>query len=38
MYVLRRIYETKPGMASKVAALVYQQAKVYEKSGQRGPT
>ncbi|MBI63889.1 MAG: hypothetical protein CL778_01235 [Chloroflexi bacterium] len=38
MYVLRRIYETKPGMASKVAALVYQQANVYTKSGQRGPT
>ena len=38
MYLIRRVYETKPGMANKVAALVYKQAKMYENINHRGPT
>ena len=38
MYLIRRVYDVKPGMAMKVAHLVAKQAKIYENSGQRGPT
>lgn len=36
MYKIRRVYRTKPGEAANVAKLVYQQAKIYRDSGQRG--
>ena len=36
MYLIRRIYKTKPGEARKVASLVYKQAKIYHDAGQRG--
>ncbi len=38
MYLIRRVYDVKPGMAKNVAQLVAKQAIIYEKSGQRGPT
>ena len=38
MYLIRRVYDVKPGMAMKVAQVLDNVAKIYEKSGQRGPT
>ena len=38
MYLIRRVYDVKPGMAVKVAHVLANVAKIYEKSGQRGPT
>ena len=38
MYLIRRVYDVKPGMAVKVAQVLANVAKIYEKSGQRGPT
>ena len=38
MYLIRRVYDVKPGMAMKVAHVLANVAKIYEKSGQRGPT
>jgi hypothetical protein len=35
MYVIRRVYEVKPGAARRVATLVKQQGDVYHESGQR---
>lgn len=35
MYILRRIYKTKPGQARKVATLVHQQATAYRDAGHR---
>ena len=35
MYVIRRVYRTKPGQARNVAALVYKQGKAYQSAGQR---
>lgn len=37
MYLIRRIYKTKPGQARAVASLVLKQAQVYSDAGQRGP-
>ena len=36
MYVIRRVYRTKPGQAKNVATLVYKQGKAYRDAGQRG--
>ncbi len=36
MYLLRRIYKTKPGQARKVASLVSKQAQLYHDAGHRG--
>jgi len=36
MYLIRRIYKTKPGQARKVASLVYKQVKIYQDAGHRG--
>ncbi len=36
MYLIRRVYKTKPGEARRVASLVYKQAKIYHDAGQRG--
>ena len=36
MYVLRRIYKTKPGQALRVATLVQKQGQIYHDAGQRG--
>lgn len=36
MYLIRRIYKTKPGQAAKVATLVQKQAQIYHDAGQRG--
>ena len=33
MYLIRRIYKTKPGQARKVASLVHKQATIYHKRG-----
>ena len=35
MYVIRRVYEVKPGTAKRVAALVQQQGDAYHNAGQR---
>jgi hypothetical protein len=35
MYVIRRVYKTKPGQAKAVAELVYKQASHYRDAGQR---
>lgn len=35
MYVIRRVYEVKPGMARKVATLIKQQGDAYSAAGQR---
>ncbi len=35
MYVIRRIYEVKPGTARKVATLVQQQGDAFHRAGQR---
>ncbi|NQW19278.1 MAG: hypothetical protein HQ477_00935 [Chloroflexi bacterium] len=35
MYVIRRVYEVKPGSARKVATLVQQQGDAYHDAGQR---
>ena len=35
MYVLRRIFKTKPGEARRVASLLQKQAQIYHDSGQR---
>ncbi|MCH7970392.1 MAG: hypothetical protein IH960_05030 [Chloroflexi bacterium] len=35
MYVIRRVYEVKPGTARRVATLVQQQGAVYTDAGQR---
>ncbi|MDP6666923.1 MAG: hypothetical protein QF357_05940 [Dehalococcoidia bacterium] len=35
MYVIRRVYEVKPGTARRVATLVKQQGDAYTKAGQR---
>ncbi|MAO75333.1 MAG: hypothetical protein CL699_03350 [Chloroflexi bacterium] len=36
MYRIRRVYKTQPGVASDVAKLVYEQAKIYRDAGHRG--
>ena len=36
MYLIRRIYKTKPGQARKVASLVYKQVKIYHDASHRG--
>ena len=35
MYLLRRIYKTKPGQSRKVASLVFKQAQIYHDEGHR---
>ena len=35
MYVLRRIFKTKPGEARRVASLLQKQAQIYRDAGQR---
>ena len=35
MYVLRRIFKTKPGEARRVASLLQKQAQIYHDAGQR---
>ena len=35
MYVLRRIFKTKPGEARRVASLLQKQAQAYHDAGQR---
>ena len=35
MYVIRRVYEVKPGTAKRVAALVQQRGDAYHNAGQR---
>lgn len=35
MYLIRRIYQTKPGEARKVAELVKKQGEIYRDAGQR---
>ncbi|NQW21326.1 MAG: hypothetical protein HQ477_11505 [Chloroflexi bacterium] len=37
MYVLRRVYEVKPGMARRYATIAMKQCEEYEKAGQRSP-
>jgi hypothetical protein len=37
MYVITRIWDTKPGQARRVATLAAQVAEIYEKAGQRSP-
>ena len=36
MYLIRRVYKTKPGQARKVASLVHKQATIYHDAGHRG--
>lgn len=36
-YVIRRVFEVKPGSARKVATTVAKQAELYEEAGQRSP-
>lgn len=36
-YVIRRVYEVKPGAARKVATVVAKQSELYEEAGQRSP-
>lgn len=35
MYLIRRIYKTKPGESRKVASLVHKQATIYKEAGHR---
>ena len=35
MYLIRRVYEVKPGLARKVATLVQRQGDIYTAAGQR---
>ena len=35
MYLIRRVYEVKPGLARKVASLVQRQGDIYTAAGQR---
>ena len=35
MYLIRRIYKTRPGQAQRVATLVRKQAQIYRDAGQR---
>ena len=35
MYLVRRIFNTKPGEARRVASLVHKQAQIYHDAGQR---
>ncbi len=35
MYVIRRVYEVKPGTARRVATLIQQQGNAYHDAGQR---
>ena len=35
MYLLRRIFKTKPGAARRVASLLQKQAQIYHDAGQR---
>ena len=37
MYVIRRVYEVKPGMARKYATIAMKMCEEYESSGQRSP-
>ena len=37
MYVIRRVFEVKPGMARRYATIAMKIAEVYERSGQRSP-
>ena len=37
MYVITRVYETKPGQARLAATLIAKIGKVYEDAGQRSP-
>ena len=36
MYLIRRIYKTKPGQSRRVASLVHKQAQIYHDAGHRG--
>ena len=36
MYLIRRVYKTKPGESRKVASLVQKQAQIYHDAGHRG--
>ena len=36
MYLIRRIYKTKPGEVLRVATLVQKQGQIYHDAGQRG--
>ena len=36
MYLIRRIYKTKPGEARRVASLVQKQVQIYHDAGHRG--
>lgn len=36
-YVIRRVFEVKPGAARKVATAVAKQSELYEEAGQRSP-
>ena len=37
MYLIRRIFKMKPGMARKGAEIIYKMGKQYEDAGQRTP-
>ena len=37
MYVIRRVYEVKPGMARRYATIAMKQSEEYEAAGQRSP-
>ena len=37
-YVIRRVYEVKPGSARRVATTLAKQAALYEEAGQRSPS
>ena len=36
MYLIRRVYKTKPGEARRVASLVHKQVQIYHEAGHRG--
>ena len=36
MYLIRRIYTTRPGESRRVATLVHKQSQIYHDAGQRG--
>jgi len=36
LYLIRRIFNTKPGESRKVAMLLHKQAQIYHDAGQRG--
>ena len=38
MYVIRRVYEVKPGMARRYATIAMKQGEAYEAAGQRSPS